>query len=174
MVHTKNIPVKPQTRFNRLIAAVKGSTKAAAERLGISRRQVQRYRSGEAKIENAKKETQERLEKEVLKDHQPRVRAEALKRMQDKGLTVEARASFGFSSAAGSTDDPRLRLLTQEMPDHLLPDMFDALRDGDRERLSELVAEGLGEAYFRQFDARAQGLEVEFTDIDYIDLYHSR
>ncbi|MFD9593138.1 telomere-protecting terminal protein Tpg [Kitasatospora sp. NPDC059973] len=176
-VQTKDIAKTPQGRFNALVRAEtpkKGespNTARLAERLGVSRRQVQRYLRGEAKIGNAKAETLKQLEAEARRQHQPRVFAQAQKRAQQGGLVVETRAKFGFSSEAGSTDDPRMRRLTEGLPSGMIPDIFEALRAGDEERLRELVAEGLAEEYFRLPGGGADGLDVELTDIDYIEFW---
>ncbi|MFB7466166.1 hypothetical protein ACFCZ1_22165 [Streptomyces sp. NPDC056224] len=36
--------------------------------------------------------------------------------------------------------------------------------------LRQIAADGLGEVYFRDSGSRTDGLQVEFTDIDYIDV----
>ncbi|MDX2710106.1 XRE family transcriptional regulator, partial [Streptomyces sp. PA03-6a] len=47
---------------------------------------------------------------------------------------------------------------------------FEAQDQGAGEQqLRAIAAEGLQEIYFRDRGRRATGLEVEFTDIDYID-----
>lgn len=166
---TRDIPKTTAGRFNALMRKAKGNTQIVAERLGVSRRTVQRYVKGERKIENSPK-VLERLEKEVTKDHQPRVRKRALTEAKQRGLTVETRATFGFTAAAGSTDDSRERRLTEDIPDDLIEPLFEALRDGDEDRAQELIAEGLAESYFRDGGTRAEGLGVEFTGIDYIEL----
>ncbi|MFD8597663.1 telomere-protecting terminal protein Tpg [Kitasatospora sp. NPDC059646] len=171
-VQTRDIAKTAQGRLNALVRAEtpkggKPDTARLAERLGVSRRQVQRYLSGKAKISGAKKQTLDRLESEVRKDHQPRVFAKVKREAQRRGMGLEIRASFGFSSAAGSTDDPRMRRLTENVPSHLIPDMLDAWREGDEQRLRELVAEGLAEEYF----VGASGSDVELTDINDINFW---
>ncbi|MFD4535641.1 telomere-protecting terminal protein Tpg [Kitasatospora sp. NPDC058397] len=176
-IRTRDIAKTPQGRFNALAreATPKGgkpNTARLAERLGVSRRQVQRYLKREAKIGNASAETLRRLEAEVRKDHQPRIFAQAQQQAERGGLGVEARASFGFStSQAGGTDDARLRRVDEEIPSHLIPEIFEAMRVGDEDRLRELVADGVAEAKFRVPGGGAAGLDVEFTDIDYIKFW---
>lgn len=169
LAFTRDIPKTIRGRFNALMRKEKGNTKRVAERLGVHRRSVERYVRGERKIENSPK-VAERLTAEVRKDHQPRVFAQAQKKAQQRGLQVETRASFGFKAADESTDDDRMRRLTEDVPDRLIPDIFEALREGDEERLQKLIGEGLAEEYFRIPGTDAASLEVTFTDIDYIEL----
>jgi transcriptional regulator with XRE-family HTH domain len=166
---TRDIPKTASGRFNALMRKEKGNTQRVAERLGVARRTVQRYIKGERKIEN-NPEVLARLEKEVTKDHQPKVRAQAQKDAQQRGLTVETRARFGYTAAGGSTDDARLRRLTEDVPDHLVDGIFEALRNGDEDEAQRLIAEGLAEEYFRTPGTDAESLDVELTDIDYIEL----
>lgn len=157
-------------QFNALMRKEKGNTARVAERLGVSRRTVQRYVKGERNVAKSRPEILDRLQKEAAKDHQPRVTARAQKEAQQRGLTIETRAKFGFTSDAGSTDDPRERRLTEDVPEHLIPDVFEALRNNDEDRLAELLGQGLAEEYFRTPGTDAERLDVTFTDIDYIEL----
>ncbi|WP_274565041.1 telomere-protecting terminal protein Tpg [Streptomyces spiramyceticus] len=81
------------------------------------------------------------------------------------------RARFGFTAPPGSTDDCRIRLLTQHLPAAYAARLFEARDAGAEENtLKDIVAEGLQEQYFKDGGRHAQGLIVEFTNIDYIDL----
>ncbi|MFF2548315.1 telomere-protecting terminal protein Tpg [Kitasatospora sp. NPDC058063] len=171
-IQTRNIAKTARGRFNALVRAEtpkggKPDTAKLAERLGVSRRQVQRYLSGKANIGGAKKPTLDRLEEEVRRDHQPRVFARVKKQAQRHGMGVQIRAQVGFRSAAGTSDDGRMRQLTENVPSHLIGDMFDAWREGDEQRLRELVAEGLAEQYF----VAPSGEDLELTDIDNISFW---
>ena len=86
------------------------------------------------------------------------------------GLRISARARFGFRAALGSTDDPRPRLITQTVsPEHAGRILAARERGATDAELQELVAQALGYAYFGNFGERAKGVEVVFTDVDYID-----
>ncbi|MEW1551471.1 telomere-protecting terminal protein Tpg [Streptomyces tsukubensis] len=163
-----SIPKTARGQLSALLRKEKGSTKRVAERLGVSQRTVQRYVKGDRKIANSNEETLKKLRTEVSKDHRPRVHAKARKEAKARGLMVETRASFGFTANEVSTDDPRVRRLTEDVPDHLVDKIFDALQVGDEDKVRELIAEGLAEEYFRA--GPGSGLDVEFTDIDYIEL----
>jgi hypothetical protein len=63
---------------------------------------------------------------------------------------VEARARFGFASAVGSTDDSRMRRITQHLPPETARVLLEARAAGAGDcGLARLLAGGLGEAYFR-------------------------
>lgn len=166
---TRNIPKTIKGRFNALMRKEKKDTARVAERLGVSRRTVQRYASGKRKIEN-NPQVAERLTSEVSKDHQPRVRAKAEREARQRGLQVETRASFGFKADGDTSDDDRMRRMSEDIPDRLVPEIFEAMRTGDEDKLQELIGEGLAEEYFRMPGTDAASLEVTFGDIDYIEL----
>jgi len=87
------------------------------------------------------------------------------------GITVKTRVRFGFTAAPGSTDDGRMRRLTQRLPPVYARRLFDAQAAGSPDaRLQAVVAEGLQEVYFRDGGRRAPGLVVEFAGIDYIEV----
>lgn len=167
---TRPIPKTAQAQMRFLLKQHKGSTKAVAQRLGVSQRTVQRYLAGTRK--HPAPALAAALQREVRKDWQPRVRARAAKRAATQtGITVETRARFGFTAAPGSTDDARMRRITQHLPPGYAGRLFNARRAGATEQqLQDIIAEGLQEQYFKDQGRRAHGLEVEFTDIDYVEL----
>jgi transcriptional regulator with XRE-family HTH domain len=167
---TRPIPKTAQAQMRFLVKSEKGSTRVVAARLGVSQRTVERYVKGTLRRPRA--ELAARLEGEVRKDWQPRIRSRARKRAAtDTGIVVETRARFGFTAAPGSTDDGRMRRITQHLPPSYAARLFDAQAAGASEQqLREIAAEGLQEVYFKDRGRRAQGLEVEFTDIDYVEL----
>jgi transcriptional regulator with XRE-family HTH domain len=167
---TRPIPKSAGARMRFLLKVEKGSTRAVAARLGVTQRTVERYLKGTLRRPRA--ELAARLEREVRRDWQPRVQQRAKRRAATStGLVIETRARFGFTAAPGSTDDGRLRRLTQHLPPPFAARLFDAQAAGATEQqLQRIAAEGLQEIYFKDRGRRAQGLEVEFTDIDYVEL----
>jgi transcriptional regulator with XRE-family HTH domain len=167
---TKPPPKTPAAQMRLLVKAEKGSTKAAARRLGISQRQVERYLAGKAK--HPRPALKAALEREVAKAWQPRVRQQARKKAATAtGITIETRASFGYTAPIGSTDDPRRRRLTVHLPPEYARRLFDAQRQGAGDaQLRTIVAEGLRDIYFRDGGRRADNLDVAITDIDYFDV----
>jgi predicted transcriptional regulator len=166
---TRAMPKTVKGQFNALVRREKGDTRRIAERLGVSRRTAQRYVKGERNLANNKKVAR-RLEREVARDHQPRVTERAERQAQQQGLMVETIATLGFTAPEGSTDDPRVRRMTEDVPDRLVPEVFEAMRTGDEHRLQELFGEALAEEYFRLPGTEAERLDVTFTDIQHFEV----
>lgn len=111
---TRPVPKSAQAQMRFLVKQEKG-TRAVAALLGVSQRTVERYVTGQ--IKRPRKDLAARLEEEVRRRWQPRVRERARQRAATTGgIVIETRARFGFTAAPGSTDDARLRLVTQALP----------------------------------------------------------
>ncbi|WP_130798099.1 telomere-protecting terminal protein Tpg [Streptomyces otsuchiensis] len=166
---TKPIPAGAPARMRFLVRALRG-TSAAATELGVSQRTVERYVRGQ--LHQPRSELADRLERAVRSRWQPRVRAAARRRAaQTGGIVIETRARFGFTAAPGSTDDARIRLITQHLPPEYAARLLDAHAAGAGEQqLRQIAADGLGEVYFRDRGRRADGLQVEFGDVDFVEL----
>ncbi|WP_338674468.1 XRE family transcriptional regulator [Streptomyces sp. SCSIO 30461] len=166
---TRPAPKSARKQMEYLVKQLKG-TKAVAQLLGMSRRQVERYLAGQAKT--PRPALAARLEREVKKRWQPQIRAKARKKASSTdGVVVSTRARFGFTAAPGTTDDARIRDITQALPPRWADRLFTAREQGaDERRLQQIAAEGLAEMYFRADNTRAQGLGVEFTDMERIDI----
>lgn len=166
---TRPAPKSAQAQVKYLVKQLKG-TKAAAEALGVSQRTVERYVTG--KLKRPRKDLAARLEREVRKRWQPQIRAKAKKAAATSGgIVIETRARFGYTAAAGTTDDGRLRHLTQALPPTYAARLFEAQEQGATEQqLLDIAAEGFQEIYFKDRGRRAGGLLVEFTDVDHIDV----
>jgi hypothetical protein len=165
---TRPIPKSAQAQMKYLVKQLKG-TKAAAEALGVTQRTVERYVVG--KLKRPRKDLAARLEGEVRKRWQPQVRAKAKRQAATTGgIVVDTRARFGYTAAPGTTDDARLRHLTQALPPDYAARLFAAQEQGATEQqLRDIAAEGLQEIYFKDRGRRAGGLLVEFTDVEHID-----
>ncbi|MFB7942335.1 telomere-protecting terminal protein Tpg [Streptomyces sp. NPDC056049] len=166
---TRPAPKSAQAQMKYLVKQLKG-TKAAAQALGISQRTVERYVTG--KLKRPRQELRTRLDDEVKKRWQPQVRAKARqKAATTTGLVVSTRARFGFEAAAGTTDDARIRDITQALPPEYADQLFSAREQGAGENhLRQIAAEGLARMYFRANNTRAHGLDVEFTDVERLDI----
>ncbi len=160
-VFTRPIPKTPQAQMNFLLRQAKGSTKALAQMLGVSPRQALRYRKGEARLPAA------RLRTATEERWQPKVRQRARERIAQGGVVVELRARFGFTAAPGTTDDARMRNLIQPLPPSYGRRLLDAGTEAQRR---QILAEGLGEYYFRERNTRATGLDVTLTDIEHVEV----
>lgn len=166
---TRPAPKSAQAQMKYLVKQLKG-TKAAAQALGISQRTVERYVTG--KLKRPRQELRARLEREVKKRWQPQVRAKAKKKAATTGgIVVFTRARFGFEAAAGTTDDARIRDITQALPPEYADKLFSAREQGQSEdQLRQIAADGLARMYFRANNSRAHGLGVEFTDVERLDI----
>ncbi|WP_051821289.1 MULTISPECIES: hypothetical protein [unclassified Streptomyces] len=80
-----------------------------------------------------------------------------------------ADGSVGTTAPVGTTDDGRVRRITLHLPADYVRRLFDAERGVGPLAPNEVVAEGIQELCFKDNGRRAGGLEIEFTDIDYID-----
>ncbi|GHH45325.1 telomere-protecting terminal protein Tpg [Streptomyces candidus] len=166
---TRRIPQSAQAQMKYLVKQLKG-TRAAAQVLGVSQRTVERYVKGQLK--RPRQDLRGRLEREVRKRWQPQVRARARKKAASTdGLVVSTRARFGFEAAGGTTDDARVRDITQALPPQWADRLFTAREQGaDEQQLHRIAADGLAQMYFRANDSRAHGLGVEFTDVERLDI----
>ncbi|MDX3378785.1 XRE family transcriptional regulator [Streptomyces sp. ME02-6991-2A] len=166
---TRRIPQSAQAQMKYLVKQLKG-TKAVAQALGISQRTVERYVAG--KLKRPRQVLRGRLEREVKKRWQPQVRAKARKKAASTGgLVLSTRARFGFEAAAGTTDDARIRDITQALPPQWADRLFTAREQGANEQqLQQIAADGLAQMYFRANNSRAHGLDVEFTDMERLDI----
>jgi hypothetical protein len=166
---TRPIPKTAGAQMRYLVKQFKG-TRAAAEALGITQRTVERYVKNQ--IKKPRRELAARLEREVTKRWQPQIRAKAKQQAATTdGIIIDTRARFGYTAAPGTTDDARLRHLTQALPPHYAARLFEAQDQGATEQqLRNIAAEGLQEIYFKDHGRRAHDLQVEFTDVDYIDI----
>ncbi|MES4888702.1 XRE family transcriptional regulator [Streptomyces sp. NPDC096012] len=166
---TRRIPQSAQAQMKYLVKQLKG-TKPVAVLLGVSQRTVERYVAG--RLKRPRQELRGRMEREVRKRWQPQVRARAKQRAASTdGLVVSTRARFGFTAAPGTTDDARIRDITQALPPAFADRLFTAQEQGATEKqLQQIAAEGLAQMYFRANDTRARGLGVAFTDIEQIEI----
>ncbi|MFH9229017.1 telomere-protecting terminal protein Tpg [Streptomyces lydicus] len=115
------------------------------------------------------------LEREVIRLWQPRVRRQAHRTILDNGgmMTVSFRAWFGFTSAAGSTDDPRLRFLTLSLREPYPHNLFVARhREAPEEELNRILGEALAACYFQRKGLPAALEEVTLKEIDYLEFYY--
>jgi hypothetical protein len=166
---TQSLPTDPRKQMRELMRAERKDKDAVAARLGTTRRTVERYLAGTLK--HPRHALREALAREVAKTWQPVVRRRARRQAAATGgITVDTRARFGYTAPVGTTDDPRERRLTVHLPPQYAQRLFAAQETGVSDRqLRDIVAEGLQEVYFKD-GGRAQGLEVEFTDIMYFDV----
>src|SRR3954463_11566581 len=101
-VFTRPAPKSAKAQVKFLLTRAKGSTKALVERLGVSRRTVERYRAG--KLTTPQNRLRAALVEETESEWQPQIRAQAREQAStSSGMMVEVTAYFGFT-CSGSSD----------------------------------------------------------------------
>lgn len=167
-VFTRPAPKSANAQVKFLLTRSAGATRALAERLGVSRRTVERYRAG--KLKTPQKRLQAALVEETESEWQPQVRAQARERAATSGgMSVEVTAYFGFT-CTGSSDDGRERQITTDISPFYVKQIL-ALQDAGatEEDLHPIVAQAITESYFTEWGTRADGLRADFTSVTKID-----
>ncbi|MFC4499570.1 MULTISPECIES: telomere-protecting terminal protein Tpg [Streptomyces] len=165
---TRVPPKTLQGRINFLLRQLK-TAKAVAQEIGVTADSVNRYRRGARK--HPPQDVAARIDAAVRARWQPRVRDRRRRQAAAAtGIVVEARARFGYSAPIGTTDDGRQRRITVHLSADYARRLFDAQQGLGAQTPNEVIAEGIQEVYFKDGGRRADQLEVEFTEIDYIDV----
>ncbi|MGM0361673.1 telomere-protecting terminal protein Tpg [Streptomyces griseoaurantiacus] len=166
---TRPAPKSARAQMKFLRTRERGSTKRLAERLGVSRKTVQRYLSGASTKPN--KRLQEALGQETESEWQPQVRAQARQRAtSSRGLVISCRAYFGFGPE-GTSDAGRVRDITVAVTPSHAAAILAAQEGGATEcDLHDAVAEAIADAYFRQGGGGRAGLEVKFADVEWLNI----
>lgn len=116
-LRTRPVPSSTRARLRFLLAAHQGSARRVATVLGVSQRTVQRWVTNKPGARRPPGPMQVRaIEEAVLSRWQPRIRARRRALAEAEGFVFHTRARFGFAAAAGSSDDPRVRWITQGLP----------------------------------------------------------
>ncbi|MGW6709680.1 telomere-protecting terminal protein Tpg [Streptomyces sp. NPDC054956] len=142
-----------------------GSAKSLAERLGVSRKTVDRYLSGATKKPN--KRLQAALQQETEAEWQPQVRAQALQRAAtSSGLVISITAYFALGPA-GTSDAGRRRDITVAVAPSHAKAIIEARDTGATDNdLHDLVAEAIADAYFRIGGGGRAGLKVQIVNAE--------
>ncbi|MFI0915353.1 telomere-protecting terminal protein Tpg [Streptomyces abikoensis] len=166
---TRPAPKSARTQMKFLRKREKGSTKSLAERLGVSRKTVQRYLSGASTKPN--KRLQQALTQETESEWQPQVRAHARQRAATSGgLVISCRAYFGLGPE-GTSDAGRVRDITVAVSPSHAAAIIAAREEGATESdLHDAVAEAIADAYFRQGGGGRAGLDVKFADVEWLNI----
>ena len=170
-LRTRPVPLSTEARLRFLLAAHRHSTRKVAAVLGVSQRTVQRWVTKKPGARRPPGPLHVRATEEaVLARWQPRIRARRRVQAEAEGFVFHTRARFGFAAAAGSSDDPRVRWITQYLPGEVARELF-AARDAGAGEQQQLVilARALGHAYFRDGGRRAHGLHIAFSDLEFAD-----
>jgi hypothetical protein len=170
-LRTRPVPSGTEARLRFLLKAHRGSTLRVAAVLGVSQRTVQRWVTKKPGARRPPGPAQiQAIEEAVLERWQPRIRARLRARAEAEGFVLHTRARFGFAAAVGSSDDPRVRRITQHLSGEVARELFAAWdsKVGEQRQLM-ILARALGHSYFRDGGQRAHGLHIAFTDVEFAD-----
>ena len=170
-LRTRPVPSSTEARLRFLLATHRDSTRKVATVLGVSQRTVQRWVTKKSGARRPPGPLQVRaIEEAVLARWQPRIRARRRAQAEAEGFVFHTRARFGFAAPAGSSDDPRVRWITQDLPGEVARELFAARDAGAGEQQQMVIlARALGHAYFREWGRRAHRLHIAFTDVEFAD-----
>ncbi|WP_078657683.1 telomere-protecting terminal protein Tpg [Streptomyces microflavus] len=170
-LRTRPVPSSNEARLRFLLASHGGSTRRVAAVLGVSQRTVQRWVTKKPGARRPPGPPHLRsIEEAVRARWQPRIRARRRAQAEAEGFVFHTRARFGFAAAAGSSDDPRVRWITQDLPGEVARELFAARDAGAGEQQQTVIlARALGHSYFREWGRRAHGLHIVFSDVEFAD-----
>ncbi|MFH9677332.1 telomere-protecting terminal protein Tpg [Streptomyces sp. NPDC017405] len=165
-VFTRPAPKSAKAQMEFLYTRAKRSTKALAERLGVSTRTVQRYRAGQ--LTTPQKRLQAALVEETESEWQPQVRARAREQAAtSRGMMVRVVAHFGFT-ANGSSDDGRERTILTPISPTYAAEILRLQEAGATEsELHPVVAQAITESYSSgsawPFSTRMSGMSMSVS-----------
>ncbi|MFF4427468.1 telomere-protecting terminal protein Tpg [Streptomyces sp. NPDC001549] len=170
-LRTRPVPAGVDAGLKFLLKVEKGSARHLAVLLGVSQRTVQRWVTAKPGGRRRPGPVHARVIEEAVRARwQPRVRARLRAGAEAGGFVFHTRARFGYTSSAGSSDDPRLRLITQPLSGAVARELFAAGDAGAGEQQQMVIlARALEHAYFRDRGRRAHGLQVSFSDLEFAD-----
>ncbi|TDU67122.1 helix-turn-helix transcriptional regulator [Streptomyces sp. KS 21] len=166
---TRPAPKSAHARMKFLRTREGGSSKSLAERLGVSRKTVDRYLSGATK--KPQKRLQAALEQETEAEWQPQVKAQARARAATSaGLGISITAYFALGPA-GTSDAGRKRDISVAVtPSHAAAILAAKDRGATDTELHDLVAEAIADAYFRVGGGGRAGLKVQIVDVERLEI----
>ncbi|MFL4953342.1 telomere-protecting terminal protein Tpg [Streptomyces sp. MMS24-I31] len=168
-VFTRPAPKSARAQMKFLRTRAKGSTKALAATLGVSRSTVERYLSGASK--KPQKRLQAALTEATEEQWQPQVRAQARQHAATSGgLVISCRAYFGFT-ADGTSDEGRVKdIITAVSPAHAAQILKLKEAGATDEDLQPVLAEAITYSYFQEGGTTRKGLRADFTDVEWLNI----
>ncbi|MEV6766923.1 XRE family transcriptional regulator [Streptomyces sp. NPDC051105] len=167
---TRPVPAG-DTAVRFLLKTEKGSTKNVAVLLGLSQRTVQKWVTTRPGVRRRPSTVHAGLIDEAVRARwQPPVRARRRARAEADGSVLHTRARFGFAAPAGSSHDPRVRLITQYLPGEVARELF-AARDagGGEQQQMVILARARVHACSRDGGLRAHGPGIAFTQVEFAE-----
>ncbi|MGW3399535.1 telomere-protecting terminal protein Tpg [Streptomyces hydrogenans] len=170
---TRNPPSSPRARLNYLLRHHTGGRSALAAHLGTTPASLEAFTLRPSRAEGHP--LHDTIEREVVRLWQPRIRRKAHRTILENNghVMVSFRAWLGFTAAGGSSDDPRLRMLTLGLdapyPEHL----FEARHCNEPEtRLLQILSTALGTCYFHRNMPSGMTESVTIERVDYLEFYY--
>ncbi|MGY3206314.1 telomere-protecting terminal protein Tpg [Streptomyces sp. TE5632] len=166
---TRRPPLSDRARL-RFLTSKSTDLAALASRLNTTPRTLQRILAKQPTTPN--EALSQAILKEVIRLWQPRIRRRAHQALseQQHSLWVSFQGWFGFDAAAGTSDDGRVRHLSEPVhppyPARLLAARH---RGASEQELRSIVADGVGESYFKVSPGNNGLHAVRLTNVDYIN-----
>jgi hypothetical protein len=170
---TRTLPRSLRARLAYLRKQARHDTAALAHRLGTTPADLDALNPA-APIPDTHP-LHQAVEREVIRLWQPRVRQRAHAAILANGgqMMLSFRAWLGFTAAAGSSDDPRLRFLTLSLHTPHTTALFTARHnDAPEEHLRALLGDALGASYFHRNRPTHTSETVTLERIDYLEFYY--
>ncbi|MFE2159934.1 telomere-protecting terminal protein Tpg [Streptomyces lydicus] len=169
---TRNPPRSPRARLAFLLRKNGGDRALLATRLQTTPQALKTFIRQSGDAENSP--LQQAVEREVIRLWQPRIRrrAHATILHNNGQMMVSFRAWLGFTAAAGSSDDPRLRTLTLSLHSSHVEALFSARHRGAPEpELLAILSHALSACYFHRNRPQGTAEKVRIERIDYLEFY---
>jgi hypothetical protein len=170
---TRNPPRSPRARLAFLLRQTGGDQDTLAARLGVPAHDLDHFRTQHRPPENDA--VQQAVERDVIRRWQPRIRHRAHTTiLHNNGqMMLSFRAWLGFTAAAGSSDDPRLRFLTLSLHAPYTEQLFTARhRNAPEDELRRILSDALGACYFHSTRPGHTAETVTLERIDYLEFYY--
>ncbi|MEU9523269.1 hypothetical protein [Streptomyces sp. NPDC048224] len=170
---TRNPPRSPRARLAFLLRQAGCDQTALAARLGVPVRDLDSLRT--VRRPSEEDPVQQAVERDIIRLWQPRIRRRAHTTiLHNNGqMMVSFRAWLGFTAAAGSSDDPRLRFLTLSLQAPYIERLFAARhRNAPEDELRRILSDALGACYFHRTRPAHTAETVTLDRIDYLESYY--
>ncbi|MFE5729965.1 telomere-protecting terminal protein Tpg [Streptomyces sp. NPDC056528] len=174
---TRNPPRSPRARVAFLLSKNGHDHTALAARLRTTPQTLESF-GGPPNSQGGEHEhsaLQQAVEREVIRLWQPRIRrrAHATILHNNGQMMISFRAWLGFTAAAGSSDDPRLRTLALSLHAPHVEALFSARhRDAPEPELVTLLSGALSACYFHRNRLQGTTETVRIERIDYLEFYY--
>ncbi|MFJ4732540.1 telomere-protecting terminal protein Tpg [Streptomyces sp. NPDC088770] len=170
---TRNPPRSTRARLTYLLKQTRHDTAALADRLQANPARLNALLTAAPTPKDDP--LPQAVEREVIRLWQPRVRRRAHDTIvaNDGQMMLSFRAWLGFTAAAGSSDDPRLRFLTLSLKPPYPERLFTAQHESSsEEELRAILSDALGACYFHRDRPAAAGESVTLDRIDFLEFYY--